>query len=177
MSARLRARDIPTPVKRRASRVAPHPQLVALRRSKVGSDPIYFAIPVAKNCELSLQHPGCALVSDKKQEDLTTSICQAALRRFSESDDSLAGIIEQYEIKVRDFMLLSLLCDQESFDDDQLERALGLDRQSISHCIGRLDEAGLVKRNGFGSDGGRLAEVRTTAAGRVLAQRIFDCMN
>jgi DNA-binding MarR family transcriptional regulator len=117
------------------------------------------------------------LVSDKKQEELTTSICQAALRSFSESDDSLAGIIEHYEIKVRDFMLLSLLCDQESFDDDQLERALGLDRQSISQCIGRLDHAGLVKRNGFGRDAGRLAEVRTTAAGRVLAQRVFDCMN
>lgn len=99
------------------------------------------------------------------------------MNRFSESDDSLAGMIEQYSITVRDFMLLSLLCDQESFDMDQLERALGLTSESIVQCIDRLDNAGLVKHNGFDSGAESLADLRTTVAGRVLAQRVLDGTN
>jgi hypothetical protein len=120
---------------------------------------------------------GTQLASDTKNDDLTTSICEAALTRFSESDDSLAGMIAQYAIEVRDFMLLSLLCDQESFDLDQLERAIGLDRESINQSIGRLDDAGLLSHNGFDPGIVDLANVRTTVAGRVLAQRILDGMN
>ncbi len=83
-------------------------------------------------------------------------------------------MIEQYSITVRDFMLLSLLCDQESFDADQLERALGLDRRSVGACIERLTDAGLVKHNGTGTE--FVADVRTTVAGRLLAQRVLDGM-
>ena len=114
------------------------------------------------------------MVSDNRHDDLSTSICRAALTSFSESDDSLAGLIEQYSIKVRDFMLLSLLCDQESLDVDQLERALGLTSESIARCIDRLGDAGLVKHNGFGPGPELLADVRTTVAGRLLAQRVLD---
>ena len=119
---------------------------------------------------------GKPLVNESTHDDLTTSICEEALARFSESDDSLTGMIERYAIKVRDFMLLSLLCDQESFGVDQLERALGLDRDSIDRCIGRVDEAGLVKHNGAGNGTDSLV-VQTTAAGRILAQRILNGLN
>lgn len=111
------------------------------------------------------------MVRSNAHDDLTTSICEEALARFRESDDSLAGMIERHAIEVRDFMLLSLLCDQESFDVDQLERALGLGRESIDRCIARLGNAGLVKHNGAGAEA---LVVRTTAAGRILAQRILS---
>jgi DNA-binding MarR family transcriptional regulator len=114
------------------------------------------------------------LASKKRHDDLSTSICRAALTSFSKSDDSLAGLIEQYSIKVRDFMLLSLLCDQESLDADQLERALGLTSESIARCIDRLSDAGLVKHDGSGPGSALLTEVRTTVAGRLLTQRVLD---
>ena len=112
--------------------------------------------------------------NDKKQDGLSTSICEEALTHFSNSDDSLAGMIEQYAITVRDFMLLSLLCDQESFDADQLERALGLDRPSVAASINRLTDAGLVKHNGIGTGAEYAADIRTTVAGRLLAQRVLE---
>lgn len=97
--------------------------------------------------------------------------------RFGDSDDSLAGMIEQYAITVRDFMLLSLLCDQASFDADQLERALGLDRPSVGACVERLTNAGLVKHNGIDASAEYAADIRTTVAGRLLAQRILENMS
>lgn len=93
------------------------------------------------------------------------------MSRFSESDDSLGGLIERHAIRVRDFMLLSLLCDQESFDIGQLERAMGLEPEVLEKSINRLAGAGFVKHNGVASN---IPEVRTTAAGRILAQRILD---
>ena len=89
--------------------------------------------------------------------------------RFSSSDDSLAGIIEQYSINVRDFMLLSLVCDQGSFDLDQLGRAFGLTREWTDEAVVRLTAAGLVKQ-----EGAENAKVQTTVAGRVLSRRILD---
>ena len=44
--------------------------------------------------------------------DLTRSICEEALDSFSQSDDSLADLIEDNHIEVRDFMVLSFVCDQ-----------------------------------------------------------------
>ena len=73
-------------------------------------------------------------------------------------------------------MLLSLLCDQESLDAEQLERALGLDRPVIGACIDRLTKAGLVKHNGIDTVAEYAADLRTTVAGRLLAQRILDNM-
>jgi biotin operon repressor len=117
---------------------------------------------------------GNLLVTESNKDGLTRSICEEALDRFGESDDSLAGLIAQHSIGSRDFMLLSLVCDQDAFDVDQLSRALGLSRTKTSESIGRLTEAGLVKHNGaqYLMDDG--AEVTTTVAGRVLARRILN---
>ncbi len=83
-------------------------------------------------------------------------------------------MIEQYSIEVRDFMLLSLLCDQEAFDTDQLGRALGLSHTSTIECIRHLTDAGLIRYNGSGSTAAQGSGIRTTAAGRILARRILD---
>ena len=100
--------------------------------------------------------------------DFSPSICEEALNRFSESEDSLAGVIEQHSISVRDFMMLSLVCDQTEMHLGQLGRALGLNNESVVECVGRLLNAGLVKTE--------RETITTTAAGRLIAQRILDTM-
>ena len=142
----------------------------------VGGDPIYFANRVVKTPTCSSTSLGTQLAGNKRQDGLSTSICEEALSRFSDSDDSLAGMIEQYSITVRDFMLLSLLCDQEALDAEQLERALGLDRPSVGASIERLTDAGLVKHNGLDAGAEYVADIRTTVAGRLVAQRILENM-
>ena len=98
--------------------------------------------------------------------ELTPSICEEALDRFSESEDSLAGVIEQHSIEVRDFMLLSIVCDQVVMHMGQLGRALGLDNEAVVESIGRLLRAELVKAD--------RESITTTAAGRLVARRILD---
>ena len=114
------------------------------------------------------------MADDQARIGLSSSICEEALRRFGQSDDSLANMIEGHNIAVRDFMLLSLVCDQNCFDVPQLRRALGLDELSIFRCIERLANAGLVQRDESTPPQGRQARVCATPTGQALAQRILE---
>lgn len=112
--------------------------------------------------------------------DLSRSICQDVLDEFSKSDDSLAQLVEEAQLELRDFMALSLVCDQSTMGVDQLVRALGLGRESVLGCIERLEQAGLIARGnaeyrhdgherpGFGPD------VTATFRGRKLTRRILE---
>lgn len=115
-----------------------------------------------------MQYPGPRLTDDIHQ-GLTTSICEEALSRFRSSDDSLAGIIAEQNISVRDFMLLSLVCDQTCFDLDQLARALGLKSADVHHSVERLTAARLL----FGQDDQRVC---VSDAGRELTRRILGTL-
>ena len=106
------------------------------------------------------------LAQRRIQGELTPSICEEALNRFSESEDSLAGLIAEHSIEVRDFMLLSIVCDQVEMHMGQLSRALGLSNEAVVECIGRLIRAELVRAD--------RESITTTAAGRLVARRILD---
>jgi len=116
---------------------------------------------------------GRALSDDRRSADLTPSICEEALERFRESEDSLAGLLEQNHVEVRDFMVLSFVCDQNGLCVEQLMSALRMSRQSIDDCVDRLVTAGL---GGYenGADGAATPrQVVPTAAGRKLAKRVL----
>ena len=106
--------------------------------------------------------------------DLTPSICEEALERFRQSEDSLAGLLEQNHVEVRDFMVLSFVCDQSGLDVPQLMSALRISRQSVIDCADRLTKAGLC-RYGPGADGEQPdRRVVPTAAGRKLTRRVLE---
>ena len=107
-------------------------------------------------------------------DDLTPSICEAALDRFSQSDDSLAGVIEQHHIEVRDFMILSLICDQKALGIDQLARALGLTTEVVIDCIDRMTSAGLLRYHSASSLLLTDNRIQSTDAGQLIAQKILD---
>ena len=112
------------------------------------------------------------------QEDLTPSICEEALDQFSNSDDSLAQVIEGNSIEVRDFMVLSFVCDQSKLDVEQLTRVLGLSQNTILDCIARLNKAALVLVSAEPSEDlhklkGSEISVSPTAAGRTIARRVL----
>ena len=107
-------------------------------------------------------------------DDLTPSICEAALDRFSQSDDSLAGIIEQHHIEVRDFMVLSLVCDQKALGIDQLARALGLTTEAVVDCIDRMTSAGLLRYHSASSLLLTDNQIQSTDAGQLITRKILD---
>ena len=110
---------------------------------------------------------------DRNRAELTPSICEEALERFRQSDDSLAGVLEENHIEVRDFMVLSFVCDQNGLGVEQLMSALRMSRHSINDCVERLVAAGL----GAYEEGADAAvsprRIVPTAAGRRLARRVL----
>jgi len=105
--------------------------------------------------------------------DVTPSICEEALESFADSDDSLANLIEANHIELRDFMILSFVCDQNEMLVEQLMRALGLSRTTLIECIERLHTAGLIHYQQAGETAELSDTVAPTATGRTIAQRIL----
>lgn len=121
-----------------------------------------------------IPQPRGRVLSDKRDPgELTPSICEEALTRFSESDDSLAGLIEQHHIEVRDFMVLSFICDQDAMSVGQLCSALGLSRHSTTDCVSRLIQAQLVTADLPDDPYVSTNRVTPTNAGKVLVRRIL----
>lgn len=106
--------------------------------------------------------------------ELTPSICEEALDKFSKSDDSLAELIEENHIEVRDFMILSFVCDQNELAVEQLMRVLGLSRTTTVGCIERLQAAGLIHYTQAGETAESSDRVSPTAPGRTITQRILS---
>ena len=107
------------------------------------------------------------------QRDLSPSICEEALSQFSQSDDSLAGIIEQNHIEVRDFLILSFVCDQNAMSVAQLSGALGLSHHTVIDCLSRLIHADLAATGKPGKSSILTERISPTAAGRLLTRRIL----
>ena len=110
---------------------------------------------------------------ERERAGLSTSICEAALNQFGQSDDSLAGVIGEHDISVRDFMLLSLVCDQNCFDIDQLERALGLENDAVTRSVERLSAASLLCPDVDIPETSLDKRVCASEAGKKLARRIL----
>jgi DNA-binding MarR family transcriptional regulator len=106
--------------------------------------------------------------------NVSKSICEAALERYSKLDDSLAELIRQASIEVRDFMLLSFVCDQGTMSIDQISRALGLSRESTQHCVDRLIMAQLVYYNSNDDAPNGRHGISATTAGRRVTRRIHS---
>ena len=108
--------------------------------------------------------------------ELTRSICEAALESLSESDDSLAGLIEDNHIEVRDFMVLSFVCDQNEMAIEQLSSTLGLSRSTVVGCIERLQTAGLAAYQDDADSADSSDTVIPTPAGRTITDRILSAI-
>jgi len=117
---------------------------------------------------------------DQFDTNLSRSICEEAINEFTRSDDSLAQLVADAHLDVRDFMTLSLVCDQSTLSIDQLVRALGLSRESVLDCVDRLEHVGLLSRNAgiTHHDGHEISgaglDVSATAQGRKLTRRILS---
>lgn len=75
------------------------------------------------------------------------------------------------DITLNQFLVLSLLVRKESFGMGELAHQLGTSSGNMTAMIDRLVRAGLVERNRSEKDR-RVVEVRLSAAGRDLAERV-----
>ncbi len=104
----------------------------------------------------------------------TTSICEDVLEQYRSGDDTLAGLIERNHIEVRDFMILSFVCDQGSMSVDRIKSALGLSRESILSCVERLKNIELVIFEVDESSGKVKGDISPSMIGKAISQKIHS---
>jgi len=113
-----------------------------------------------------------SMTERKKFTDLSPSICEIALNSYSQSDDSLAELVRAHDINVREFMVLSFVCDQGHLSKRQISAILGMVDGRVTRCIDKLMSAGLLEIHREAGDGG--AQYRSSTNGEELASRIHE---
>jgi DNA-binding MarR family transcriptional regulator len=104
--------------------------------------------------------------------EITPSICEAAFEEYASLDDSLAELIHRNHIDVRDFIILSFVCDQGELGIEQIAQILGISLSGTGYCIDRLIEADLIQYKDVEEqpDSNRL--ICLTPSGRLVTLRV-----
>ena len=102
------------------------------------------------------------------------SICEEALDTLNRTAESLSEVIEENNIEVRDFIILSFVCDQRELAVDQLSRVLGIERDQVLGCLQRLQTAGFVHYQQVAETAEASDLVSPTGPGRRIAERILS---
>ncbi len=109
---------------------------------------------------------------NKKNTESAASEQSAAL--FVTQDDSLASLLLNHGIKVRDFVLLSFLADQGSMDIAQLANIVGIDTDRAIKSLQRLSAVGLAIRDPIYDDTTSKQMAKITTYGQDIARRVND---
>jgi len=110
----------------------------------------------------------------KKQPlgDISPSICEAVFAEYGKLDDSLAELIRDSHIQVRDFIILSFVCDQGGLSTEQIAQILGTTPTETRACIDRLLDSNMIRY----TDGHDKSEgdqpICVTPTGRLVAMRV-----
>lgn len=102
------------------------------------------------------------------------SIAGLSADQFVTRDDSLAALLLNRGITVRDFILLSFLSDQGPLSIAQLSNVVGIEPNGIMQSLKRLSSVGLVLRAPKGPNEGNNMMVILTGRGQDIARRIAD---
>ena len=65
------------------------------------------------------------MTKKKSLGDITPSICEAVFKEYARLDDSLAELIRENHVQVRDFIILSFVWDQGGLSTEQIAQILG----------------------------------------------------
>jgi len=91
---------------------------------------------------------------------------------FVTQDDSLASLLLNRGVNVRDFIFLSILSDQGSASNKELARVLGIELEKVLQSLKRLFAAGLVLNDPESVIPQREPLASLTSRGRVIVRRI-----
>jgi DNA-binding MarR family transcriptional regulator len=102
------------------------------------------------------------------------SISEQSASLFVSQDDSLAALLLEHGIRVRDFVILSFLADQGSMCIVQLARVIGIEPIRIIESLQRLAAAGLVIHAPKGNSADANEIARLTGRGQDIFCRINE---
>jgi len=107
-----------------------------------------------------------------KSEHDTNSISGMSAAHFITKDDSLAALLLNHGIQVRDFILLSFLSDQGPMTVVRLARVVGIEPSQVFEGVRRLSSANLLVREPSPSGDENDSAARLTGRGEDIAARI-----
>lgn len=102
------------------------------------------------------------------------SIAGQSAAHFIAMDDSLASLLLNHGIKVRDFILLSFLSDQGPMSILRLSRTVGIEPKVALRSVRRLSSANLVLRNPEAKTEKYDSVARLTMRGEEIALKIVS---
>lgn len=109
---------------------------------------------------------------DDTRDNSDVSISGRSVALFISKDPSIAGLVEQHGIKVRDFILMSFVFDQGAMSIEQLARVLCIEPHDVLSSVKRLATAGIVVRDYAASGSDPTSRVRLTGRGQDVANRV-----
>jgi len=113
------------------------------------------------------------MTDDSRKKE--ASIAGQSAAHYIAKDDSLAALLLNHGIKVRDFILLSFLSDQGPMSILRLSRAVGVEPNVTLLSLRRLSAANLVLRDpGPNEEEEYEAIARLTMRGEAIAQKIVS---
>ncbi len=100
------------------------------------------------------------------------SIAGQSAAHFIAADDSLASLLVNHGIKVRDFILLSFLADQGPMSVSRLSRTVGIEPAAALRSMERLSSVNLLLREPVPVADKYASVARLTSRGEDIALRI-----
>jgi DNA-binding MarR family transcriptional regulator len=119
---------------------------------------------------MHIQRKTMADRSDKNGD----SISGMSAELFISKDDSLASLLLNHGIKVRDFILLSFLSDQGPMSVERLARVVGLGSDDTERGLKRLSNANLVIRDPMPREDRLESITKLTGRGEEIARRVAN---
>ena len=110
--------------------------------------------------------------SSNKNKQADNSISGNAL--FVTQDNTLASLLLNHGIEVRDFILLSFLSDLGPMSNIRLAREVGIEPKNVLKSLMRLAAAGLVLRDPCSANSEKEPLATLTGRGQDIAHRVRD---
>lgn len=107
-----------------------------------------------------------------RPRDKNHSIAGHSASHFVAQDDSLASLLLNHRIRVRDFILLSFLSDQGPMSVLRLSRVVGIEPKSTLRSVKRLSAVNLVLRDPASTNEKYESTARLTTRGEEIAGKI-----
>jgi len=110
--------------------------------------------------------------NDQKYDTADVSISSQAIALGVTVNDSLATVLEESGMEMRDFIVLSFVSDEGPIATDRLARLIGIDRDTTSRCIERLINEELLVSDVFAD--AYAGDVVATNKGNLVAKKILS---
>jgi hypothetical protein len=108
-----------------------------------------------------------------RRADPNLPIYGELLEKYAQDGESIAGLIQKHGLEVRDFVLLSVICNQGITTTDRLVDLVSLGSDTTMLCLARLTISKLI-RPMANDKPASTPKVRATQRGMLLASRLDD---